>query len=128
MSEEIEISIMASSAEGLQPLLDRFEAQENIRVRVRLLAWDTAWSDLVKFGLYGDGPDVSEVGSTWLGDLVAMNALRPFADYEVAGLGADRDRVVDQLRLVVLGPAGVEHAHVVTHPLPELLGEVRSEG
>ncbi len=90
MSEEIEISIMASTAEGLQPLLDRFEAQENIRVRVRLLAWDTAWSDLVKFGLYGDGPDVSEVGSTWLGDLVAMNALRPFADYEVAGLGGAR--------------------------------------
>ena len=87
MSEEIELSIMANTADNIQPLLDRFEAQEKIKVRVRLLAWDTAWSDLVKFALYSDGPDVSEIGSTWLGDLVAMNALRPFADYEVASLG-----------------------------------------
>ena len=56
--EEIELSIMAGTAAGVQPLLDRFEAEEHIRVRVRLLAWDTAWSDLVKFALYSDGPVV----------------------------------------------------------------------
>lgn len=87
MPEEIEFSIMAPSSEGIQPLLDQFEAEHRIHVRLRLLTWDTAWSVLVKASLYNDGPDVSEIGTTWIGDLVGMNALRPFNAAEVAALG-----------------------------------------
>jgi multiple sugar transport system substrate-binding protein len=87
MPSELEFSVMADSPAGIQPLLDQFEAETRTRVRLRLMRWDTAWSDLVKVALYGDGPDVSEIGSTWLGDLVAMNALRPFDEKELAGLG-----------------------------------------
>src|SRR5260370_17937150 len=86
MRTELELSIMADSPAGIQPLLDQFESESGIRIRLRLLLWDTAWSDLVKVALYGDGPDVSEIGSTWLGDLVAMNALRPSAEAETASL------------------------------------------
>lgn len=78
---------MADSPAAMRPLLDQFETEHGVRVRPRLLTWDTAWSDLVKVALYGDGPDVSEIGSTWLGDLVAMNALRPFGETEIAALG-----------------------------------------
>jgi multiple sugar transport system substrate-binding protein len=95
MTQELELSIMADSAAGMadraaamQPLLHQFEAERHIRVRLRLLTWDTAWSDLVKVALYSDGPDVSEIGTTWLGDLVAMNALRPFDAQDIAALGA----------------------------------------
>ena len=91
MPQELEFSIMAESPANIQPLLDQFEAEYRIRVRLRLLTWDIAWSDLVKVALYGDGPDVSEIGSTWLGDLVAMNALRPFAEQELAALGKPSD-------------------------------------
>ena len=87
MAQEVELSIMADSPAAIRPLLNQFEAEHGVRVRLRLLAWDTAWSDLVKVALYGDGPDVSEIGSTWLGDLVAMNALRPFGEAEIAALG-----------------------------------------
>jgi multiple sugar transport system substrate-binding protein len=87
MSQEIELSIMADSPAGLQPLLDQFEAEQGIHVRPRLLSWDTAWSDLVKVALYSHGPDVSEIGNTWLGDLVAMNALREFSSSEIGALG-----------------------------------------
>jgi multiple sugar transport system substrate-binding protein len=86
-SKEIEFSIMADSANNIQALLDQFEAEQHIRVRVRLLSWDTAWSELVRVALYGQGPDVSEIGSTWLGDIIAMNALRPFNEREIAALG-----------------------------------------
>src|SRR3989304_4105474 len=82
---------MADSPSGIQPLLDQFETERQVHVRLRLLTWDIAWSDLVKVALYGDGPDVSEIGSTWLGDLVAMNALRPFAEQELAALGKPSD-------------------------------------
>jgi multiple sugar transport system substrate-binding protein len=87
VNPEIEFSVMTSSATGIQPLLDQFEAEHHIHVRLRLLSWDTAWSDLIKVALYGDGPDISEIGSTWLGDLVAMNALRAFEEAEINALG-----------------------------------------
>jgi multiple sugar transport system substrate-binding protein len=87
MNQEIELSIMADSAANIQSLLDQFEAEQHIHVKVRLLTWDKGWGDLVKVALYGAGPDISEVGSTWLGDLTAMNALRPFAESEINALG-----------------------------------------
>lgn len=83
MAKEIEFSIMAEGADRIQPLLDQFEAEHGIHVRLRFLGWDTAWSDLVKVALYRDSLDVSEVGSTWLGDLIAMDALHPFNSQEI---------------------------------------------
>lgn len=84
--QELELSIMADSPAGIQPLPDQFEAESGIRVRLRLLAWDTAWCDKVMAALYGDEPDLSEIGSTWLGDLVAMNAVRDCDEAEIAHL------------------------------------------
>ncbi len=84
---ELELSIMAEGDAGeerLRPLLDEFKARHGIRVRLRTLSYETAWQQLVKFALYGQGPDVSQVGSTWIGNLVGMNALRPFAGEELA--------------------------------------------
>jgi multiple sugar transport system substrate-binding protein len=87
---ELEFSIMAhrpDSAEALRPLLDRFERQYRMRVSLTTLPWDTGWGDIVKMALYGHGPDVSEVGSTWVGSIAAMNALRPYTAAEVQALG-----------------------------------------
>lgn len=78
---------MAPNTAGIQPLLDRFHAETGIRVRLRLLSWDNGWSDLIKVALYGDGPDISEIGSTWIGDLVAMEALRGFDAESISNLG-----------------------------------------
>lgn len=90
MTTEIEFSIMDANGERIRPLLDRFEAETGIKVRLRLLAWDSAWSMFVRAALYGDGPDVSEVGTTWISDLIGMNALRPFDSAEVAILGREQ--------------------------------------
>jgi len=87
MAQEIEFSIMGASQEGIQPLLEQFEAEQHIHVRLRLLPWDSGWSQMVKMALYNDGPDVSEVGTTWVGDLIGMHALRPFNAAETAALG-----------------------------------------
>lgn len=84
---EIEFSIMAQDGAGIQPLLEQFTAETGIRVRLRLLAWDSAWSMFVRSALYGDGPDLSEVGTTWVSDLVGMNALRPYSAAEIAAVG-----------------------------------------
>jgi multiple sugar transport system substrate-binding protein len=89
MTTEIEFSIMMDrqAAELIQPLLDQFEAETDIRVRLRLLNWDSGWGELIRVALYGDGPDVSEIGTTWLGDLVAMNALHPYRHGDIAAVG-----------------------------------------
>jgi len=78
---ELELSIMSrgpTTIADLQPLLDQFEAEQRVHVRVRVLNWDTAWADLLKVALYQYGPDVSEIGTTWLSSFVAMDALQPF--------------------------------------------------
>ncbi len=87
MSVELEFSVQLPGADLIQPLLDEFEAKYHIHVQLRLLSWDTAWSELVKVGLYNEGPDLSEMGSTWLGDIAAMNALHVFTSDEIALLG-----------------------------------------
>jgi multiple sugar transport system substrate-binding protein len=89
MTTEIEFSIMMDgvSTELIQPLLDQFEAETDIHVRMRLLTWDSGWGELIRVALYGDGPDVSEIGTTWLGDLVAMNALHPYRSGDIAAVG-----------------------------------------
>lgn len=77
-------------AEDLQPVLDRFEAETRVRVRLTVMAWREGWAELVKTALHGHGPDVSEIGSTWIGNLVAMNALRPFDLAEIYKLGGEK--------------------------------------
>ncbi len=84
---ELEFSIMAegeSGGDSLRLLLNEFEARHGIHVRLRVLSYETAWQQLVKFALYGQGPDVSQVGSTWISNLVGMNVLRPFTYLELA--------------------------------------------
>ncbi len=89
--EELELSIMSHGpdpAGDLQPLLDQFTAQYRYRVHVTVLPWETAWAELVKMALYHTGPDVSEIGSNWVSNLMAMNALHPFHPTELAVIGA----------------------------------------
>src|SRR5678815_1996187 len=71
----------------LRSLLDQFETQQQIRVRLNPLPYDRAWGEVVKYALDNRGPDVSQIGSTWVGNLAVTNALRPFAEGELTALG-----------------------------------------
>lgn len=87
MRHELEFSVMEPVGAVLQPLLDQFTAEQRIAVRLRPFTWDGGWRELTKVAQAGAGPDVSEVGSTWLGDLIATRALRPFAAADSAAVG-----------------------------------------
>ena len=67
--------------------MDEFAAQQGIKVHLRPMAWDTAWADLFSYTTFGNGPQVSHVGNTWVSSLVRMNALRPFKPDEIASMG-----------------------------------------
>jgi len=87
---EIEFSVMegaAGDANSLLPLLEAFEAEYHIHVNLIGIPWSKGWGEIAKFGIYGNGPDVSAIGTSWIGSLAAMQALRPFTPKQVKALG-----------------------------------------
>jgi multiple sugar transport system substrate-binding protein len=77
----------------MRSLLDAFERKHNIHVELEIIHWHTGWARLLETAIYGRGPDVSEVGSTWVMDLVRMNALKSFSPLEVKSIGSEKDFV-----------------------------------
>jgi len=87
---ELELSIMSrgpDTAESLTHLLAQFEAERRVAVNLNVLTWETGWAELVRYALYGQGPDVSEIGSTWVASLAAMGTLRPYDKANIAAIG-----------------------------------------
>ncbi len=107
---------MAPNGDGIQPLLDRFEAETGVHVRLRCLAWDAAFSLFVRSALYSDSPDVSELGTTWVGDLIGMNALRPFHTAEIAALGKPGAFLPQAWRSAAYYTAGLPNERVWSIP------------
>lgn len=92
--DEIELTVQQhtpQTAEALTALLQQFEAQSRVHVKLRLLDWLSARAELDRVALRGQGPDVSEIGSTWVTELIAMNALRPFTAPELSKIGQPQD-------------------------------------
>lgn len=82
MVEEITFSIVGNhptELRELQPMLEKFELQSDIKVTIEVIPTMVAgWSRMVDTALNHKGLDVSVVGNSWIGDLVSMNAVRPF--------------------------------------------------
>jgi multiple sugar transport system substrate-binding protein len=86
---EIEFSSMISN--GLALELPRFELQTHHTVRYRPLTWSNAWTELLSYGLNNRGPDISQIGNTWVGSLAGMQALQSFSQSETAKIVSSQD-------------------------------------
>lgn len=64
--------------------LDDFEPRPG--VHTQRMDWADAWDELMRIALYSQGPDVSEIGSTWLSSLIEMDALRPLTAWNLSFL------------------------------------------
>jgi multiple sugar transport system substrate-binding protein len=87
---ELELSLIQADSkppDAILAVLSDFETQRKIRVRVRAFSWSTAWSELVRVALHKSGPDVSEIGTTWVDSFTSMSSLRPFLRSELATIG-----------------------------------------
>jgi len=82
-----------SSNAVLEALLAEFRARTGIRVQLQYIPWESAWNEMVKVAIYRNGPDVSEIGSTWMGDLVGMSGIRPFTALDLRALGPVQDYI-----------------------------------
>jgi multiple sugar transport system substrate-binding protein len=88
--KEIELSVFDHGPESiaeLQSLLKQFEAEQKVRVHLDVIPWSGSWSKLVRVALYHDGPDVSEIGTTWVADFVRMDALARLGRQEIRTVG-----------------------------------------
>ena len=87
----IDFSMMLqnSSSANEEAFFYNFVTNRRIEVNRIHIEWADSWNRLLKFGLntQGRGPDLSEVGTTWLGGFHAMEALRPFIDQEIDLVG-----------------------------------------
>ncbi len=87
---EIEFSIMEGNrgdVDNLQPLMEAFEKQSHVHVDLVGITWAQGWAEVAKFGIFGHGPDISSIGTTWVGSLASMQALHPFSPQEICALG-----------------------------------------
>lgn len=75
----------------MRSLLDTFEREHNIHVEFEVIQWHDGWARLHEMSIHGRGADISEIGSTWLADLVKMNALKSFSPFKMKQIGNEND-------------------------------------
>jgi len=75
----------------LHSVLQEFQDRTHINVRLHEIDTKVARDEINQFAVNHKGPDVSQVGSTWLRGIVDMNVLRPFAAREIAQIGNPAD-------------------------------------
>lgn len=75
-------------AGAIQTELDEFmKLHPNVTVEAEVIDWGSAWAKITTAATSGEGPDVSQLGTTWVGAISAMGALRPFEPDEIAAMG-----------------------------------------
>jgi multiple sugar transport system substrate-binding protein len=83
---KLHLSLSYDYPKALQRAIQLFTEETGIQVDVEVLEHQER-SLLTNFAIRQTGPDISEVGSTWLSNLVSMAAIRPFSDSDVLKVG-----------------------------------------
>ena len=79
-----------ASIQVLRQIIQGYEQTHRNHVQIASFGWETIWKDMVNIGIYKRGADLSEVGTTWIGSFVSMNALRAFKPDEIEQIGGER--------------------------------------
>ncbi|HEY2928993.1 sugar ABC transporter substrate-binding protein [Piscinibacter sp.] len=70
--------------ELLRPYLAR---NPSLRVNVTVLNWESAWAKITAAAASGQGPDVLELGTTWVPAISSMGALEPLSEQQQSEAG-----------------------------------------
>jgi multiple sugar transport system substrate-binding protein len=74
----------------LNEVFERFQRKTGHSVAATYINWDAIWQELLNTGIYRRGPDLSEIGTTWLYSMISMNALHSFNDRETRQIGGSQ--------------------------------------
>ncbi|MGI5241007.1 extracellular solute-binding protein [Dactylosporangium sp. CA-139066] len=62
----------------------------NITVKPVRVEWDDALTRISTASTSGEGPDVTQLGTTWVGGFSSLGALRPYTTAEIAAIGGQQ--------------------------------------
>ena len=72
---------MGDGNEQIQPILDEYTEETGITVDIQSIPWDSAHDKLLTAVASGDGPDVVQMGTTWMAEFVDAGALEDISSY-----------------------------------------------
>lgn len=84
----VEFSVCTNPGQDTHYLAERLQ-HAPYRVKLTTFLWEESWKVFTDYALHRRGADVSQVGAPLIGDLVAMNALRPFSSEELERIGGE---------------------------------------
>jgi len=87
---ELNFLTIADAPEDLQTLrglVADLEREQQIRISLGRVGWDRAWQVLLMDAVNGKGPQVSQIGSTWVATMAMLDALRVFKPDDVISIG-----------------------------------------
>ncbi len=108
------------SIQTLTAFLKQYQhSHPNIEFELQNFDWSEAWPQLMRIMLDKGKVVVSEVGSPWVSDFVAMRGLRPFSSIEVETLGGIKSFFPAPLSNVMMSPSSPDIAgHPTLFALP----------
>lgn len=93
-SSELNIWIMSTTAQPQQDMREILRPylvlNPHLRVNVTVINWENAWSKISAAADSGQGPDLVELGSTWIAAIAAKNALEPISLQQQKEVGGDK--------------------------------------
>jgi multiple sugar transport system substrate-binding protein len=88
---ELNIWVMSTTTQQQQDMKDLLRPylakNPNLRVNVTVLNWEAAWSKITAAAASGQGPDLLELGTTWVAAISSMGALEPLNDQQQTAAG-----------------------------------------
>jgi len=80
-SDSVTFWYMGDGNEQIQPILDDFTEETGITVDIQSIPWSSAHDKLLTAVASGDGPDVVQMGTTWMAEFVDAGALQDISSY-----------------------------------------------
>lgn len=80
-SDSVTFWYMGDGDEHIKPLLDDFTEETGITVDVQSIPWSSSHDKLLTAVASGDGPDVVQMGTTWMAEFVDAGALQDISSY-----------------------------------------------
>lgn len=88
---ELNIWVMSTTAQPQQDMREilrpYLQDHPQLRVNVTVLNWESAWAKINAAVASGQGPDIVELGSTWVAAIAAQGALESFTPRQLAEVG-----------------------------------------
>lgn len=88
---ELNIWVMSTTAQPQQDMREilrpYLQSHPDLRVNVTVLNWENAWAKINAAVESGQGPDIVELGSTWVAAIAAQGALETLTSAQIAEVG-----------------------------------------